>query len=92
MARLSLILCLSIRSFFNPEYTQDGQPFGPLRFRQICREEYIISATTHTSFLDVEQISPRERELIIEFLKEDKAERDKKRQEELEQMNNRKRK
>jgi hypothetical protein len=61
--------------------TDDGKPYGPWRYKQIVRESYIITKNTNTSYSDVLDMTPVEREYLIEFLAEDF----KKQQEQIEQ-------
>lgn len=49
----------------------EGEPYGPYRFKEIIKEQYLISKSINTSFNDLEQITPRERELLIEFILDD---------------------
>ena len=51
--------------------TEDGKPFGPLRYKEIARERYLISKHTNTSYDDTSNITPLERGYILEFLIED---------------------
>ena len=61
--------------------TSDGKPYGPERFDTLIEERYIIAKFTHTSYLDVGKITPREREklidLIVDDLKREQEARDK---------------
>lgn len=61
--------------------TDEGKPYGPWRYKQIVRESFIITKNTHTSYADIMNMTPAEREFFIEFLAEDF----KKQQEQIEQ-------
>lgn len=37
----------------------------------ITKEKYIIAKKTHTSFLDIDEITPLERKMILKFIIED---------------------
>ena len=37
----------------------------------LTKEKYIISKKTHTSFLDLDEITPVERKMILKFITED---------------------
>jgi hypothetical protein len=52
----------------DPQLTKDGKPYGPWRFKEIVRERYLISKNTSTSYNEVGQLTPKEREYIIEFI------------------------
>jgi len=52
----------------DPQTTDDGKPFAPIRYKQIVKECYLISKNINTSYLDVLNITPTERQFIIEFL------------------------
>ena len=58
-------------SFLDPQFTKEGKPYGPERYKQIVRERYIISKSINTSYIDVGQITPLERRYILEFMQED---------------------
>lgn len=51
--------------------TEDGKPFGPVRYKDIAKERYLISKHTNTSYEDTSNLSPLERGYILEFLVED---------------------
>ena len=55
----------------DPALTSDGQPYGPERFETLIEERYLISKYTHTSYLDVGKITPREREKILQLIIDD---------------------
>jgi hypothetical protein len=61
--------------------TDNGKPYGPWRYKQIVKECYIITKNTNTPYSDILNMTPTERELMIEFLSEDF----KKQQEHIEQ-------
>lgn len=50
------------------QLTDDGQPYGPIRYKEIVDECCIISKNLNTPYLDVLQISPTERNYLIRFL------------------------
>ena len=55
----------------DPQLTSDGKPYGPVRFREIVQERYIISKQTHMTYEDTGKMTPAERKMIIQFLVED---------------------
>lgn len=61
----------------DPQWTSDGKPYGPVRYRDIVKERYLISKHCHTSYMDTGEMTPLEREYMLEFLYEDfKREKD----------------
>ena len=52
----------------DPKSTDDGRPYGPVRFEQIVRERYLISKHMNTSYNDVGEITPLERSYLIEYI------------------------
>lgn len=52
----------------DPQLTKDGKPYGPVRYKEIVRERYLISKNINTSYNDIGQITPRERGYLIEFM------------------------
>jgi len=69
------------------QLTEDGKPYGPIRYKEIIDECCIISKNLNTPYNDVLQISPTERNYIIRFLIKEAEQRaamlDKARQESL---------
>ena len=55
----------------DPPLTEDGQPYGPARYKEIAHERYLISKHTNTSYSDTGNITPIERKYIIEFIVDD---------------------
>lgn len=51
--------------------TNDGEPYGPARYKEIVKERYLISKHTNTSYADTESITPTERNYLIEFITEE---------------------
>lgn len=49
----------------------DGSPFGPHRFRELSKVCWFISKSCNTSYEGVLKMTPREREYVLEFIKED---------------------
>lgn len=68
------MICPSQGSFLDPVLTKDGKPFAPIRFEQIVKEQYLISKSINTSVVDLDKITPRERELFLKFISEDRQE------------------
>lgn len=52
----------------DPQLTNDGKPYGPWRYKELVRERYYISKTINTSYSDTGQLTPIEREYILEFI------------------------
>ena len=61
----------SHQSFLDPQLTSDGKPYGPVRYKQIVQERYIISKQAHISYSDTGKMTPSERKMILQFLVED---------------------
>ena len=56
----------------DPQFTSDGEPFGPVRYAQIVEERYLISKYINTSYLDLGKISYVERQYLLNFIHRDK--------------------
>ena len=54
--------------------TKDGQPYGPIRYREIVQECYIISRHLNTSYTDLMNITPNERRCLLEMIKKESDE------------------
>ena len=45
--------------------------YGPIRYKEICKERYLISKHSNTSYSDTKDITPTERKYLIEFIQDD---------------------
>ena len=61
----------SLESSEHQQLTKDGQPYAPIRYKEIVRECYVISRNINTSYTDLLDITPSEREYLLEFIKEE---------------------
>lgn len=59
------------QNFLDPLTTSDGKPYGPIKYKQIVKECYLISKNIHTSYNDILDMTPIERTYILEFLFEE---------------------
>lgn len=55
-------------NFLDPALTSDGKPYGPQRFKDITKERYLISKYCNTSYKDLDNVTPTEREYLLEFI------------------------
>ena len=58
----------SLGSFLDPQFTKEGKPYGPIRYKEIVKERYLISKNMNTSYNEIGQITPIERKYIMEFI------------------------
>ena len=69
------------QNFLDPQSIKDKdgkiKPYGPIRFKQIVQERYLISKNINTSYNDTGKITPTERRYLLEFMAEE-AEKTKK--------------
>jgi hypothetical protein len=56
----------------DPILTSDGRPYAPARFKDIVKERYLISRFSNTSYKDLDNVTPLEREYLLEFIYEEK--------------------
>ena len=54
-------------NFLDPQFIND-QPYGPIRYKEIVKECYLISKNINTSYTDILKITPTERGYLLEFL------------------------
>ena len=54
------------------QYDKQGNPYGPIRYKQIITELYILSKNLNTSYTDLLQISPLERGYLLDLFKEER--------------------
>ena len=59
------------QNFMDQQLTSDGQPYGPIRYKELVRECYLISKNLNTSYMDVLKLTPREKDYILEFIVQD---------------------
>ena len=72
----------SNQSFLTPQLTEDGRPYGPIRYEEIVKECYLISRHINTSYNEILDISPIERHMLLKNI----AEELKRQNEKLEQI------
>ena len=48
--------------------TRDGKPYGPIRYKEIVRECYIIAKNSNTPYTDLMNITPIEKNYLMEFI------------------------
>lgn len=63
-------------NFLDQQLTEDGRPYGPIRYKEIVKECYIISKNINTSYNDLMQITPTERNYMLEFLTDEAKRRE----------------
>ena len=63
-------------NFLDQQTTNDGRPFGPIRYKEIVKECYLISKNINTSYTDLLNITPVERNYMLQFLVEEAKERE----------------
>lgn len=51
--------------------TNDGKPYGPWKYKKLVKECYWIAKYCNTPYTDVLQISPLERNYLLQFIEED---------------------
>lgn len=66
-----------LTSFSGPETTEDGKPYGPIRYKEIVKELYAISKACNTSYTDLLKITPTEKNYMIEFMLYEKEQAEK---------------
>lgn len=66
-----IVVCHYHLNFFDPRWTSEKKPYAPERFRDIVEERYLISNYIHTSYLDTASISPTERTMLLQLIKDD---------------------
>lgn len=58
-------------SFFDPRWTSEKKPYAPERFRDIVKERYLITTHLNTGYEETASITPTERTLLLQFIKDD---------------------
>lgn len=58
-------------NFLDPQTTNEGQPYAPIRYKEIVKECYLISKNLNTSYVDLLKITPTEKNYMLEFLQKE---------------------
>lgn len=69
------------QSFLDPQLTEDGRPYAPIRFRELVKECYLLTRNLNTSYTHTLSITPTERKYLISFLVDEVKQRDARRAE-----------
>lgn len=72
----------------DPQWTSDGKPYAPHRYKEIVKEIYHITNNLNTSYTDVYEITPLERRYLLMFIKEDIDNHNEKLRKAMEERNN----
>ena len=59
------------KNFLDPQFRTNGEPYAPWKYKQLVKELYIISKNIHTSYTELLDISPTERDYLIQFIVDD---------------------
>ena len=68
----------------DPQLTSDGKPYGPIRYRQLVHERYLLAKKAHISYEESGKLTPTERNIIFNIMNEER----KREEEELRQIRN----
>lgn len=63
-------------NFLDPQFDDEGRPYGPIRYKEIVKECYLISKNINTSYTDLMNITPTERSYMLEFLIDEAKQRE----------------
>lgn len=58
-------------SSLDPQTTSDGQPYGPIKYKEIVKERWLIAKNSNIPYSDTENMTPTERYYILEFIAEE---------------------
>lgn len=58
-------------NFLDPKLSPSGEPYGPWRYKEIVKECYFISKNCNTSYVDLMNITPVERNYLLEFIQDE---------------------
>ena len=71
MTKLTKLPFVSPQNFLDPQFTNDGKPYGPIRVKLILEQCYLLTRYLHISYTDVLKISPLEREHLLKLLSQE---------------------
>ena len=63
-------------NFLDPQTTINGEPYAPIRYKEIVKECYLISKNINTSYNELLEITPTERNYMLEFLLDEAKQRE----------------
>lgn len=55
----------------DPQKTSDGKPYGPIKYKEIVKERWLIAKNSNINYSDTENMTPTERYYILEFIAEE---------------------
>lgn len=55
----------------DPQTTSDGKPYGPIKYKEIVKERWLIAKNSNIPYSDTEIMTPTERYYILEFIAEE---------------------
>lgn len=58
-------------NFLDQRYNEDGSLYAPSRYKELVKINYAIAKNCNTSYIDILQLTPRERDYLWEFIVED---------------------
>ncbi len=58
-------------SFLDPQTTSNGKPYGPIRFKQLVKECYVIAKNTNTPYTSLLDITPTEKNELLNLIIEE---------------------
>lgn len=58
-------------SSLDPQKTSDGKPYGPIKYKEIVKERWLIAKNSNIPYSDTENMTPTERYYILEFIAEE---------------------
>lgn len=59
------------QNFLDPKKTNDGKPYGPVRFKSLVKELYLIAKNCYTPYTELLDITPTEKDELINLILED---------------------
>ena len=51
--------------------TESGEPYGPIRYKELVRERCYLAKSLNTSYIDTGKFTPLERKYMIQYLQEE---------------------
>ena len=55
----------------DPQKTNDGKPYGPIKYKEIVKERWLIAKNSNISYSDTGDMTPTERYYILEFISDE---------------------
>ena len=58
-------------NFLDPQTTNNGKPYGPIKFKQLVKECYVLAKNINTPYTELLDITPAEKNELLNLIIEE---------------------